>query len=52
MNIITNPKTFRGFETRIKVEKISRRSILKGLGVTGGLVLAAPLMSRRAVAAY
>lgn len=52
MNIITNPKTFRGFETRIKVEKISRRSILKGLGVTGGLVLAAPLMSRRAFAAY
>jgi isoquinoline 1-oxidoreductase beta subunit len=53
MNIITNPKKLRGFERQaVKVEKISRRSILKGLGVAGGLVLAAPLTSRQAFAAY
>ncbi|CAM5390640.1 Nicotinate dehydrogenase subunit B OS=Afipia felis OX=1035 GN=nicB_1 PE=4 SV=1 [Afipia felis] len=53
MNIITDPRKLRGFEKQtIKVEKISRRSILKGLGVAGGLVLAAPLTSRQAFAAY
>src|SRR3954453_5140750 len=52
MNIITNPGKLRGFERHIKVEKISRRSILKGLGIAGGLVLAAPVMSRQAFAAY
>jgi isoquinoline 1-oxidoreductase subunit beta len=52
MNIITSPDHLRGIERRIKVEKISRRGILKGLGITGGLVLAAPVMSRRAFAAY
>jgi len=52
MNIVTSPDRLRGFEARIKVEKISRRSILKGLGITGGLVLAAPVMSRGAFAAY
>src|ERR1700716_1035167 len=52
MNIITNPGKLRGFERHIKVEKISRRSILKGLGITGGLVLAAPVTSRQAFAAY
>src|SRR5258708_3131469 len=52
MNIITNPDRLRGFERHIKVEKISRRSILKGLGITGGLVLAAPVTSRQAFAAY
>ncbi len=26
----------------IRVEKVSRRNILKGLGITGGFVLAAP----------
>lgn len=52
MNIIANPDRLRGFERRIKVENVSRRSILKGLGITGGLVLAAPLMSRQAFAAY
>ena len=53
MNIVTNPKTLHEFEKHsIKVEKISRRGILKGLGVAGGLVLAAPLMSRQAFAAY
>ena len=52
MNIITNPKKLRGIESRIKVENVSRRSILKGLGIAGGLVLAAPVMSRQAFAAY
>ncbi len=52
MNIITNPERLRGFERHIKVEKISRRSILKGLGIVGGLVLAAPVTSRQAFAAY
>jgi isoquinoline 1-oxidoreductase beta subunit len=52
MNIIANPDRLRGIVRRIKVENVSRRSILKGLGITGGLVLAAPLMSRQAFAAY
>src|SRR5258708_12530490 len=52
MNIITNPDRLRGFARHIKVEKISRRSILKGLGIAGGLVLAAPVTSRQAFAAY
>ncbi|MGY2937767.1 isoquinoline 1-oxidoreductase beta subunit [Bradyrhizobium sp. GM6.1] len=50
MNFIDNPKKLRGFEKNIKVEKVSRRSILKGLGITGGFVLAAPVMSRQAFA--
>jgi len=50
MNIITHPEKFAFAST--KVEKISRRSVLKGLGIAGGLVLAAPLMSRPAFAAY
>ena len=33
-----------------QIEKISRRSVLRGLGITGGLVLAAPVLSRRAMA--
>jgi isoquinoline 1-oxidoreductase beta subunit len=52
MNIFTNPEQLRGSQQRVKVEKISRRSILKGLGITGGLVLAAPVTSRQAFAAY
>ena len=52
MNIIANPDRLRGIGRRIKVENVSRRSILKGLGIAGGLVLAAPLMSRQAFAAY
>src|SRR3979411_2558250 len=52
MNIVTNPNKLRGIESRIKVENVSRRSILKGLGIAGGLVLAAPVMSRQAFAAY
>ena len=50
MNFIDNPRKLRGFEKNIKVEKVSRRSILKGLGITGGFVLAAPVMSRQAFA--
>src|ERR1700680_1203740 len=52
MNIITNPDRLRGFARHIKVEKISRRSMLKGLGIAGGLVLAAPVTSGQAFAAY
>jgi isoquinoline 1-oxidoreductase subunit beta len=52
MNIFTHPEQLRSSEPRVKVEKISRRSILKGLGITGGLVLAAPVTSRQAFAAY
>src|SRR6202049_4081726 len=52
MNIITSPDKLRGIEGRIRVENVSRRSILKGLGIAGGLVLAAPVMSRQAFAAY
>ena len=50
MNFIDNPRKLRGFEKHVRVEKISRRSILKGLGVTGGFVLAAPVMPRQALA--
>ena len=50
MNFIDRPRKPRGFEKSIRVEKVSRRSILKGLGITGGFVLAAPIMSRRAFA--
>jgi isoquinoline 1-oxidoreductase subunit beta len=48
----TNPTKFRGFERSIEVENLSRRSILKGLGIAGSFVLAAPVMSRSAFAAY
>ena len=50
MNIITSPARLRGFGAHIKVEKISRRSVLRSLGIAGGLVLAAPVMSRQAFA--
>ncbi len=33
-----------------RIEKISRRSVLRGLGAAGGLVLAAPMLPRRAYA--
>jgi isoquinoline 1-oxidoreductase beta subunit len=46
MNILTNPKKLRGFEKHLKVENVSRRSILKSLGLAGGFVLAAPVMVR------
>ena len=50
MNIQTNPKKLRGFHRYVKVDNVSRRSILKGLGLAGGFVLAAPVMSRQAFA--
>ncbi|MBR0830294.1 xanthine dehydrogenase family protein molybdopterin-binding subunit [Bradyrhizobium manausense] len=50
MNFIENPASLRGFEKHVRIEKVSRRSILKGLGITGGFVLAAPVMSRQAFA--
>jgi isoquinoline 1-oxidoreductase beta subunit len=34
------------------IEKVSRRSVLRALGITGGLVLAAPVLSRPGFAAY
>jgi isoquinoline 1-oxidoreductase subunit beta len=55
MNIITHPKKFRGFEKSIRrsgVANVSRRNVLQGLGLAGSFVLAAPLMSRPAFAAY
>jgi len=39
MNILANPNRFRGFERSIKIENISRRGILKGLGIAGSFVL-------------
>jgi isoquinoline 1-oxidoreductase beta subunit len=51
MNIIANPKKLRGFERHlVKVENVSRRSVLKGLGIAGSFVLAAPVLSRPAFA--
>lgn len=50
MNFIDKPERLRGFEKHVRIEKVSRRSILKGLGITGGFVLAAPVMSRQAFA--
>ncbi len=52
MNINTSPTKLRGFERSIKVENLSRRGILKGLGLAGSFVLAAPLMTHSALAAY
>jgi len=51
MNIITNPGKPRGFERHVtKVENVSRRNVMKGLGIAGSFVLAAPIMSRPAFA--
>ncbi|WP_315741261.1 MULTISPECIES: xanthine dehydrogenase family protein molybdopterin-binding subunit [unclassified Bradyrhizobium] len=57
MSIIANPDiaksaSRRGFERHLKVENVSRRTILQTLGLAGGFVLAAPLLSRPAFAAY
>ncbi|WP_315781874.1 MULTISPECIES: xanthine dehydrogenase family protein molybdopterin-binding subunit [unclassified Bradyrhizobium] len=57
MSIIANPEiakpaSRRGFERHLKVENVSRRAILQTLGLAGGFVLAAPLLSRPAFAAY
>jgi isoquinoline 1-oxidoreductase subunit beta len=40
----------KNFEPRI--ENVSRRAMLRGLGITAGLVLAVPVLSRRGMAAY
>jgi len=53
MNIRTNiPTTLASFRLRkhVKVEKISRRNILKGLGLAGSFVLAAPVMNASGLA--
>jgi len=50
MNIMTNSSKLRGFERAVRVENVSRRAILKGLGLAGGFVLAAPILSRPAFA--
>lgn len=53
MNIFANPDNFPTQANAAgRVEIITRRSVLKGLGIVGGLVLAAPVLSRRAMAAY
>jgi isoquinoline 1-oxidoreductase beta subunit len=57
MTNIANPSiassdSRRGFERHLKVENVSRRAILQTLGLAGGFVLAAPLLSRPAFAAY
>lgn len=62
MTIIANPAIAdpaiaksaspRGFERHLKIENVSRRAILQTLGLAGGFVLAAPLLSRPAFAAY
>ncbi|WP_407159763.1 molybdopterin cofactor-binding domain-containing protein [Bradyrhizobium sp. STM 3557] len=46
MNIMTNSNKLRGFEKAIRVENVSRRSVLKSLGLAGSFVLAAPILSR------
>ncbi len=35
-----------------RIENVSRRNILRGMGITAGLVLAVPVLSRPALAAY
>ena len=52
MNIFANPDNFAKPATApfTSVEIITRRSILKTLGIAGGLVLAAPVLSRPAMA--
>ncbi|WP_316198854.1 MULTISPECIES: xanthine dehydrogenase family protein molybdopterin-binding subunit [unclassified Bradyrhizobium] len=50
MNFIASSNKPRGFEKAIRVENVSRRNILKGLGLAGSFVLAAPILSRPAFA--
>ena len=35
-----------------QIENVSRRAMLRGMGITAGLLLATPVLSRRAIAAY
>src|SRR6185312_6987761 len=45
------PEKLRGFERHlVKVQNVSRRSILKSLGIAGSFVPAAPVLSRPAFA--
>jgi isoquinoline 1-oxidoreductase beta subunit len=46
MNVLMNSRRLAGSP----VENVSRRSILRGLGITAGFVLAVPVLSRRALA--
>ena len=52
MNIMSDSKSLRGFQQQVRVENVSRRSVVKALGLAGGFVLAAPVLSRPALAAY
>ena len=52
MNIMANSNSLRGFQRHLRVENVSRRSIVKSLGIAGGFVLAAPLLSSPSFAAY
>jgi isoquinoline 1-oxidoreductase beta subunit len=52
MNIMSDSKSLRGFQQHVRVENVSRRSVVKALGLAGGFVLAAPVLSRPALAAY
>jgi isoquinoline 1-oxidoreductase beta subunit len=47
MQQIVSPRT-----EPARIENVSRRAMLRGLGLTAGLVLATPVLSRRAWAAY
>jgi isoquinoline 1-oxidoreductase subunit beta len=44
MNFIATPDRLRGFARHLKITNLSRRNVLQGLGLTGGLVLAARLL--------
>src|SRR5690242_5430066 len=52
MNIMSDTKSLRGFQRHVGVQNVSRRSVVKALGLAGGFVLAAPVLSRPAMAAY
>src|SRR4029077_17264673 len=49
---MSDSKSLRGFQQHVRVENVSRRSVVKALGLAGGFVLAAPVLSRPALAAY
>jgi isoquinoline 1-oxidoreductase beta subunit len=52
MNFIATPDRLRGFARHLKLTNLSRRKVLQGLGLSGGLVLAARMMPSPALAAY
>src|SRR4029077_9372098 len=49
---MSDSKSLRGFQQHVRVENVSRRSVVKALGLAGGFVRAAPVLSRPALAAY